>query len=390
MKRSSLSPRPVLILVVLILFSLACSLTSGAKPVPTTRPTREEVSTRETQPTQEAQPTQTVAAVTVDDITVDYVYTSELITVINHLYGSVLDDFVIVTIKNDANQKARVVVESEIVGYTNKAIDTVDVEAGETVEVRQNPRLIASAIDQLNSEKPADFHIRMVYLDNGEEREILDQTNSTLVFSRRDFPWAISGFTQAEVYDLLAAMVTPQDPAVEELIRKAADYTSSGIIASGYGGAENDANGTVWDRLQAIWQAEEKNYNLTYISTFISFAPGDVQRIRLPAEVLDQKSGNCIELALLYAAAAEAMYLDPAIILIPGHAYVAVRTDMVNAKYYFIETTLIGRSTFKQAVDSGNSEYEDASPHLEAHEESYGWVTISETRTNGILPIPWN
>jgi hypothetical protein len=41
-------------------------------------------------------------------------------------------------------------------------------------------------------------------------------------------------------------------------------------------------------------------------------------------------------------------------------------------------------------VDSGNSEYDDASPHIEANEESYGFVTISKAREKGILPIPWN
>ena len=121
----------------------------------------------------------------------------------------------------------------------------------------------------------------------------------------------------------------------------------------------------------------------------MSFAPGSVQRIRLPAEVLEQQSGNCIELALLYASAAEALDLEAAIIGVPGHAFVAVRTDQENANYYFIETTMIGQASFEEAVDRGAQEFEEALPYLEDQAEGYGWVTIWDARENGILPLPW-
>ena len=321
---------------------------------------------------------------------VDYVYTSNLITVLYPLYGSKLDDFAIVTITNPRSTPAQVMVSTEVTSYTTKSIDTVTVAAGETLEVRQNPRLIPEVIDQLNAEKPAQFHITVAELDNGVEKPILEDTDDTLIYGRRDFPWSIPGFTDAEVYDLMAAMVTPTDPSVEELIRNAANYTSSGTISSGYGGHVDDDNGAVWERLAAIWEAEVDYYNLTYISTTTSFAPGTVQRIRLPFEVLDQRSGNCIETSMLFASAAEAMGLEAAIIVIPGHAYMGVRTDQENANYYFIETTLIGRATFQEAVDYASQEFKDALPHLDAEEQGYGWVTIADAREKGILPLPWH
>lgn len=325
-----------------------------------------------------------------NDIQVDYVYTNNLITILYPLYGSTLDDFVVITLTNNNAKAVKLVVQSEVTGYTTQSIDTVTVEANETLEVRQNPRLIPEAIDELNVAKPAQFHLRVVYLDDGVEKPVLDQTGETQVYARRDFPWSIPGFTDEEVWELTAAMVTPNDPAVEELLRYAADYTDSGIITGGYSGYLDDEAGKVWDRLEAIWQAEEEIYNLTYINTWVSYAPGSVQRIRLPAEVLDQRSGNCIELAALYAAAAEAMDLETALIGIPGHAFVAVRTDMENANYYFIETTLIGRATFAEAVDSGNQEFEEALPHLNAREDYYRWVTVQDAREKGILPLPWH
>jgi len=353
------------------------------------RPTRAPANTPSAGEQATVVPTGSVHSATSDRIEVDYLYTRQMITAIYHLYGSILDDYLEVSVRNTNAGPVKVVVESEIVGYTTKAIDTVTLAPGEKAEIVQNPRLTSEAIDQLNAMKPADFHIRVLYLEDGQERELLDQTHETLVYSRRDFPWSVSGFSQDEVFELIAALSTPHDPAVEELLRAAADYNPSGIMTSGYGGVENDEEGKVWNRLEAIYRAEAETYGLTYISTWVSYAPGDVQRIRLPAEVLEQRSGNCIELALLFAAAAEALDLEPAILLIPGHAYVAVRTDMTHANYYFIESTMVGRNSFAEAIAAGNAEWEDTQPHLDAGEENYGWVTLSLAREKGILPIPW-
>jgi len=66
-----------------------------------------------------------------------------------------------------------------------------------------------------------------------------------------------------------------------------------------------------------------------------------------------------------------------------------VRMDQENANYYFIETTLIGRASFQEAVDRAKQEFQDALPHLDAKESSYGWVNIWEAREKGILPLPW-
>jgi len=398
------SSNRLIITILVLLLSLSCSLftpKNAADPIPQKPPSTD--NTRDIGaeglelpttipikplPTAVIPPTQAVEPVVVDNIQVFYLYTSELITVIYPLYGSVLDDFVTTTITNTNQANVKVVVSSEIEGFTRQAMDTVEIGPGESVEVRQNPILIPEMIDKLNVEKPAQFHIKITYLEAGEEKDILEETQETLVYARRDFPWSIQGFTDPEIFNLMASMVTPSDPSVEELIRVAADHTESGIMWSGYGGHENDEEGGVWERLEALWKAQE-DYNLTYISTPISFAPGNVQRIRLPAEVLEQRSGNCIELVLLYASAVEALGMQPAIIGIPGHAYLGVRTDEVNANYYFVETTLIGRVTFAEAVEFGNQEFEEALPHLDAQESGWGWVSILDTRQQGIMPLPW-
>jgi len=389
---------PVLAVILLLSASLACNLfTKPASPSarPPTQPDlSEQQIIRDTALTEQALFTgitplasPTPIRSTQDDIQIDYTYTDSIVTALYHLYGSVLDNFVDVTITNNGSDTRTFLVQTEVEGYTTLASDTVDVAGGESLEIHQNPLLRAEAVDRLNSQKPGNFHIRVTGLEDGNENLLLDESRQILLYSRRDFVW-INGFEWQEEYGLWAAWVTPTDPQVEALIRAAADYTDSGIMWTGYGDA-NDADGGVWDRLQAIWKAEQEQYHLTYISTMTAFGPNTVQRMRLPNEVLDQAGGNCVELAALYVSTAEAMGLEAAIVRIPGHAYAAIRMDTENANYYFVETTMIGQHTFQEAVDQGVLNWEDAKPHFDAEEEGYAWVNIPEMRAAGITPIPW-
>lgn len=364
--------RFLLSVAIISVLILACSLFVPQKPT--------------TAPTVTVEPT---LEIDLDKINIDYTYRSDLISIIYPLYGSILDDFTIVTITNTNESPVKIMVSSEVQGFTTKSVDTITVDAQSAEEIHQNPRLDSIVFERLNVEQPAQFRIKVSALENGEEKILLEESGETLVFARRDFPWSIPGMTEQEDFELLAAMVTPNDPAVEQLLRYAADYTQSGSMWGGYNGANNDEDGDVWERLEAIWKAEQNEYGLTYLSTLVTYAPGDIQRIRLPRETLEQRAGNCIDLALLYASAAEAIRLEPAIIGIPGHAFVAIRTDQTNSIYYFIETTLIGQSDFSEAVSMGKDEWYEVKEKVENSEPSYNWVTIGDARAKGILPLPW-
>ncbi len=380
------------LLTILLILQCGCSVTKTVMPkitsdAITTTPgiTSEEIIATPESATE----TETVTPENSEDVAynIDYVYTSELITSYYHLYGNVLDDFVEINLTNNSDSTASFLVETVIDGYSSVSSDTADVAPGERKEVRQNPRLIPESMEKLNSQRYANFVIHVTLLTEGEDELLLNDSKEILLYSRRDYTW-VDGCDLQENRDFLAAYVTPNDPAVEGLIRCAANYTSSGQVWSGYGGNIDDEGGGVWDRLQAVWMAE-KDYNLTYVSTWVSFTPEASQRIRLPYEVLEQSGGNCIELVFLYASAVEAMDMECSIVLIPGHAYLAVRTDQENANYYFIETTLIGQTDFDTAIQYGSSNWEEHGPMIDAGEDYYGWVNIADARERGILPVPW-
>ncbi|MCI0474814.1 MAG: hypothetical protein L0Y55_01070, partial [Anaerolineales bacterium] len=86
----------------------------------------------------------------------------------------------------------------------------------------------------------------------------------------------------------------------------------------------------------------------------------------------------------------EKIGLDPVIIRMPGHAFLAVPVSEASATYYFIETTLIGRDSFEAAISSGAKSFNQIKSQLEKdRHDLYFWLDISAMRQEGILPIPW-
>jgi hypothetical protein len=326
-------------------------------------------------------PRATAASATVDQITASYSYGGSLVTPLAHLYGTIFDDYVIVSVVNDNTAAVKVVVTSQIADYTNQASDTVTVDAGATQEIRQNPHLTSTAIDGLNSAHQADLHVVVSYLEAGQPRTVFDQTSTVTVTSRRDMPLQIEGFSMQEIRELESVFATPSDPSVEELIRKAANYMPDHAM----GDVTDAADGRA--QMAAIWQAEANDYKLYYVSTTETFAAAS-QRIRLPGEVLSEASGNCIELSMLYTAVAEALSLKSYLIYIPGHTYFAVDLSG-NGDDLVIETTMIRNSTFDVAVAKGAEEWTRDLPHMQAGDDLYNVVDVEAARAKGIIPIPW-
>ena len=91
---------------------------------------------------------------------------------------------------------------------------------------------------------------------------------------------------------------------------------------------QTDAPG-VQAQVAAIHKALRES-SLTYVNSVLYFGvvPGVVgQRVRLPREALAVRSANCIDgVVLLLASLLEAASLHPALVLVPGHAFLAWET----------------------------------------------------------------
>ena len=51
----------------------------------------------------------------------------------------------------------------------------------------------------------------------------------------------------------------------------------------------------------------------------------------------------------------ENLGMDPVVVLVPGHAYVGVRTAPTGDRYLYLDTALTGRATFEAAVQSAET-----------------------------------
>ena len=115
-----------------------------------------------------------------------------------------------------------------------------------------------------------------------------------------------------------------------------------------------------------------------------------MQRLKLPGEVLDGRSGMCVETSTLFASAMEAILLRPILITVPGHVYVTVPISEDSDTYYFLETTLVGRATFEEAIQVASQDWtESTRAVMEADQlDDYFWLDVAEARVEGILPTP--
>jgi hypothetical protein len=84
----------------------------------------------------------------------------------------------------------------------------------------------------------------------------------------------------------------------------------------------------------------------------------------------------------MYASLFENLGLDPVVILVPGHAYVAVREAAHSDNYLYIETSITGRATFETAVLSAGRAISRFRP------EQVLRISIAQARQQGIYPMP--
>ena len=79
----------------------------------------------------------------------------------------------------------------------------------------------------------------------------------------------------------------------------------------------------------------------------------------------------------------EGTSLNPVLVLVPGHAFVGWETWRGSGEWRFLETTMIGSSSFEQAMQSAQRQYD-------AHQQQGNKITlhpVSELRKRGIWPM---
>jgi hypothetical protein len=304
-----------------------------------------------------------------------------------------LDDlklnFIEFNIINPTDSQKTVIVESEVPGFTEKAVNTVDVPAHGNITIGQAPSLRTSAIPtELTT---ATLHVKVTLADG---TRIDEQTVPLKIYAKDTMVWAVSDGEEVNMMTpFIGAWVTPHAAGIDPLVRKAAEYHPEKSIG-GYQCGDSCTD-EAWqeytnEQVKAIFTALKNDYQITYINspTTFSKATDSSQRVRLPAESLTSKSANCIDGAVLYASALESIGVTPHIVLIPSHAFVCYETkpnspDSLDC----LETTMTGSSTFEEAVARGEQEYQEEIKNGNFKSGASQDLSVADLRKMGINPM---
>ena len=202
--------------------------------------------------------------------------------------------------------------------------------------------------------------------------------------------------------EIIAAFVTPNHPRVTEIVTKAGEFLNKWTGSPAFTGYQTENPDNVKKQMAAIYAALQA-VNIAYNNPPASYEMMG-QRIRLPHNVIEQKQGTCLDLAVLYCACLEAVGLFPLIAFKLGHAYAGCRLNeetfadcMVDDISAFEKRLVKGSEEllFVECTDftSGkNVEFDRAVKHGCAHIDDIsgfvGVVDIQRSRGSGIRPIP--
>ena len=199
---------------------------------------------------------------------------------------------------------------------------------------------------------------------------------------------------------LLAAYVLPTSAIVRQVQSDAMRIldAETGIAAfAGYA----DGEGTVGYVCEAVFRAI-RNLGIRFATAPASLGlPG--QKIRVPAEIMQYKLGNCLDLTLLFAAVLEECRLNTVVVLVSGHAFLGVS----RSGRHFSHTVMTDLGLLKKACDDGQmlfieatrvcgvantfqSALQSAASNLMGltEEEFRCAIDVGMARHDNILPLP--
>lgn len=201
--------------------------------------------------------------------------------------------------------------------------------------------------------------------------------------------------------ELLAAFIMPNDPAVGRLLKDASRALEGGGVSGALDGYQAKSKDRAWQLAAAAWAAVGVR-RLSYAMPPASFETTG-QKVRTPSDIETQGLATCLDTALLFAAAAEALGLNPVVVFTHGHAFAGawlqpqtfptptvddateLRKAVDQKELVLFETTLATGatpSTFAKAVAEARRQIAE-----EREGEFVYALDIKQARGRGIHPI---
>lgn len=153
----------------------------------------------------------------------------------------------------------------------------------------------------------------------------------------------------AHLPDMIAAFVQPNDPAVEQLMKRTADILSQHGKSRAFDGYRSGPK-RAWELTSALWSAFSE-MGLDYALPPASFEHVG-QKVRGPTQIKDSGLATCLDLALFFCSALEQFGLNPLVVFTQGHAFAGVwlKDDQFSSSVIDDITALRKRVKLKELV----------------------------------------
>ena len=288
---------------------------------------------------------------------------------------------------NQSAKSRSVKITVEVPGVSEVMSHVTALPAGTEWTERLSPPLkIDFDVTKLRAPRTGQIAVHIV--DAGTNAPLFDRTIAVDILPRDSLPLfrKVGGDDIRDTFEYSAAWITPNAPEIDAFIKKAKARLGD---ADSFSGAQQ---GTV-AQVKALFD-ELKAHGVTYVSDPSLFNDhGAVQRTRLPAEVLASTNAQCLEGTLLYATLLEAIGLDPVMVFISGHVFVAWKPskyDHVKQPLLFLETTMTGgKATFEQASDVAFHEFQEQVAENQFDLGLAHIVDVKALRRAGYSPQPF-
>jgi hypothetical protein len=244
-----------------------------------------------------------------------------------------------------------------------------------------------------------------------EEAEV--QTKTLTLRSVNDCPFTIvEDGDHVDVSFMFAAYVNEQHPYLDKVLREA---LNGGVVDS-FTGYQSKDKAEVYRQVYALWHALSQR-DLRYSDITTTSAESDSvasQHVRLIDESINNAQANCVDGSVLLASLLRKIGIEPVLVMVPGHCYLAFWLDEEGKEIAALETTLLGSSadgepaaidgvqdvvggkwlkqnswrTFTTALAAGAEDMQKNQEQFESHEDAdYQLISVLAARKLGILPI---
>ncbi|MBO5228965.1 MAG: hypothetical protein J6B39_08235 [Lachnospiraceae bacterium] len=253
---------------------------------------------------------------------------------------SVLDSVIRLTASCDQSE-CEVIVKVEIPEFATTYEQKLDLGYQIT---RLNIKPVIDVNANLDYQKTVQMKVTVTDADSN--KIYVQDSNKVTIMSKNDLELFDVGGEDGSCYNLLAWM-TPESDAILELKRVAIEWLNKDTDGAmnelvGYQGVSNLMEAIENTAIQALsiqnaMSALGVRYNVSSYSS--STGADSLQRVMYPSEVLESKSGICVETALVVASALQSADFNVMLVIPPGHCMVAVEAWPGSGEYIVIETT---------------------------------------------------